>query len=132
MFLLRNRGTTAVRVDKEVLASLSASRKGTPNREKVSEVLRAHAECERTVRDLQGSLEAARRELVASKSRVEDLEARHRSLLDDHRQLLVERKHLEDRVRDLPRRRAEIKASGGRGGPKNSPRRREGRRADAA
>jgi chromosome segregation ATPase len=132
MFWHRNRGTTAVRVDKEVLASFSASRKGTPNPEKVSELRRAHAECELTVRDLQGSLEAARRELVASKSRVEELEARHRSLLDDHRQLLAGRKRLEDRVQDLPRRLAEIKANGGRGGPKNSPQRREGGRADAA
>ncbi|HKZ23543.1 MAG TPA: hypothetical protein VJ224_03990 [Thermoplasmata archaeon] len=105
------RRTVAVRVDRDVLQALGGGRRENPDSEEVSEFLRLHKDCEPLVRGLRRSLEAANQELAASKSRFEELETKHRSLLHDHMELLAERRRLEERIQALHRRRADLKAN---------------------
>lgn len=109
-----------VRVDRDTLTAFSEGREGDFDPRKVSELLRLHADCEGVVRDLRGRLKAATQEVATSKSRLDQLETRYQSLLNDHMELLAERKRLEGRLQALHRRRADLKAGELRSGTRTT------------
>ncbi len=116
----------AVRIDRE-LAFLA---NGVPR--DVSDLIRAHLECERKMETMARSLSTTRRELQAAIEGQKAAEERYESLRKDHMELLVERRRLEGRVRDLRERLEGLRAHGVDNRIQNARPSRTGRRTDAS
>jgi len=101
------RRTVSVRLETDLLSRLAGDPLAPITRRSVSNLLRAHLECEEKVEALATALEGARREARAAKAHSEELRTRVQELQEGRRELLAECRRLEERVQSLHRRRTD-------------------------
>lgn len=97
------RRTVKLRVDRDFAEKIAAAFKTSADPQALSEVFRAHLDCERERQRLTHAIEMAAREVIARERKYRSLEERYESLLRDNAAFVAERRRLDENLRDLRR-----------------------------
>jgi len=97
------RRTVRLRVDRELAEKVAAAFRTSADPQALSEILRAHIDCERQRERLVSVVEKAAQEVLGWERKYRSLEGQHENLLRENAALIAERRRLEETLRELRR-----------------------------